>query len=79
MGRVSKTARKVIGWPSSILRSATCGMASGWSPRPSSSSKTTRFTMASATSPMSWSRKRFFTTSAGTLPGRKPGSFSFFA
>ena len=41
MGRVSKTARKVMGWFSSILRSVTLGAARGLRPRPSSSSKTT--------------------------------------
>ncbi len=77
MGSVSKTARNVMGWFSSILRSVTCGLASGLSPRPSSSWNTTRLTTASATSSRTWERNLFLMTSGGVLPGRNPGSFTF--
>ena len=62
-----------MGWLSSILRSVTFGLASGRRPRPSSSSNTTRLTIASAASSRTWARKRWRITSGGTFPGRKPG------
>jgi hypothetical protein len=76
IGSVSKTARKVIGWFSSILRSVTRGLARGLRPRPSSSCGTTLFTTASTTSSRTWARNRFLMTSGGVLPGRKPGSLT---
>ena len=76
IGRTSKTALNVIGWPSSSFTSSTFGAASGLRPRPSSSSKTTLFTMASAASPTISSWKRRLITSRGVLPGRNPGSLT---
>src|SRR5262249_11152579 len=73
-GNVSKTARNVMGWPSSILRSETLGMVIGLRPRPSISSKTTLLTIDSATSPSTWSLKRFRITSRATLPRPYPGT-----
>ena len=50
MGSVSKTARKVMGWFSSILRSVTCGLASGLQASALELLEDDRLTMASATS-----------------------------